>query len=325
MMGRTRALAIFLLTVAEQRGSHGYEPQPQDLIVQTINATATRLQRGVHADGNLSRTPAGLDGTLAAEQQASEARCRNYHWTRPDYIRWTSHDSPHQASKQQRHDLDAIPPPPLLWAFPGSGAPWLRLVLEHASGHLTGSVAVDPVVATLLPGETHGCDRGVLLLHADAQQNKIKRLVESPIKYVCNHKASNLRDPFSKVVVLVRNPYDSLWECYLREMYAKHDLSPGGKVKKGPASINAQHGMLRKKVFEHVDFRTRAVELAKEWVEFQEGLAVWEKKLPHGTLVVQVNVVNVNVLVFVVSVFVMVFVKVVVGGRGEQTGRNRHI
>jgi len=305
---------VLVVLLADLGGKHGdratfslmvsaYEPQPQDLIVRTINATGTRIQRGIGFDGNLSRTPAGLDGTLDAEQKASEARCRNYHWTRPDYIRWTSHDTPILTTKQQRHDLDTIPPPPLLWAFPGSGAPWLRLVLEHTSGHLTGSVAVDQLVAPLLPGETHGCDRGVLLLHADAQQHKIQRLVDSPVKYVCNRKASNLHDPFAKVVVLVRNPFDTLWECYLREMYAKHDLTPGGKVKKGSSVVNAQHGMLRKAAFEQVEFRARAVELAKQWVEFQEGLALWEKKMPHSTLVVQVLIKG-QLLILVVSCFV---------------------
>ena len=97
------------------------------------------------------------------------------------------------------------PPPPLLWAFPGSGAAWVRLLLEYSTGYYTGSIARDPGVVAVLPGEGHGCDRGVLCLHADAQRNRVARLVSSPIKYVCNAKVSNLNEPFSKVVVLVRN------------------------------------------------------------------------------------------------------------------------
>ena len=131
------------------------------------------LHRHKNRHHNLSRTPAGLDGALAHEQAASEARCRNMYTAQPDFIRWTSDKSPYLATKQNRHDLDEIPPPPLIWAFPGSATPWLRLVLEYVSGHLTGSVETDPSVVGLLRGETHGCDRGVLALHADAVDHKV--------------------------------------------------------------------------------------------------------------------------------------------------------
>jgi hypothetical protein len=119
----------------------------EELHAQRFVGGAGHLGRLHHPAGsNLSRTPPGLDGALAAEQAASEARCRNLYTAQPDFIRWTSHDSPHFATKQNRHDLDAIPPPPLLWAFPGSATPWLRLLTEYVSGHLTGSVEADSAV-----------------------------------------------------------------------------------------------------------------------------------------------------------------------------------
>ena len=138
-------------------GVSAFDLQDAQSIEAAVNASVEDLHKlrfagGVglgrlhHSSGNLSRTPPGLDGALAAEQAASEARCRNMYTAQPDFIRWTSPESPHLASKQNRHDLDVIPPPPLLWAFPGSGASWLRLLTEYISGHLTGSVDVDPTV-----------------------------------------------------------------------------------------------------------------------------------------------------------------------------------
>jgi len=110
----------------------------------------------------------------------------------------------------------------------------------------------DPCPPALLPGEAHGCDRGVLLLHADALRHKIARLEKSPIKYVCNTKPSSLRETFAKVVVLVRNPYDTLWEAYMRELWRRHDVTQAGRPRPGPASVNAQHGLVRKALFEQV-------------------------------------------------------------------------
>jgi hypothetical protein len=176
----------------------------------------------------------------------------NHHSAQRDFIRWTDPSNAYLATKQSRHDLAEVPAPPLLWAFPGSAAPWTRLLVEYASGHLTGSVEEDPAVAALLPGESHGCDRGVLLLHADALRHKIARLEKSPIKYVCNTKPSSLRETFTKVVVLVRNPYDTLWEAFMRELWRQHDLTPAGRTKAGPSAVNAQHGLIRKSLFEQV-------------------------------------------------------------------------
>jgi hypothetical protein len=38
-----------------------------------------------------------------------------------------------------------------------------------------------------------------------------------------------------------------------------------------------------------VEFRERLGTLAREWVAFLEGAAKFEKKLPHGTIIVQVS------------------------------------
>ena len=138
-------------------GVSAFDVQDARSIEAAVNASVEDLHKlrfagGVglgrlhHPSGNLSRTPPGVDGALAAEQAALEARCRNMFTAQPDFIRWTSPESSHLASKQNRHDLDVIPPPPLLWAFPGSGASWLRLLTEYISGHLTGSVDVDPTL-----------------------------------------------------------------------------------------------------------------------------------------------------------------------------------
>lgn len=257
-----------------------------------INASIDALKwRSGRAAYNLTHAPPGLDGALSQEQAASEARCRNSHAARRDFIRWTSEASAHAPTKQHRADVETIPAPPLLWAFPGSGAPWVRLVIEYTTGHLTGSVKADPIVAPLLPGEAHGCDRGVLLLHADAAATKLNRIETSPIKYVCNTKPSNLGAKFTRVVALVRNPYDTVWEAFLREAYRKHDLAPGGRRRRQGAqgAVHAPLGLLRKAFFDQLEFRERAQALAVEWAGFLAGAAVLEKKRPHDTLVVQLE------------------------------------
>jgi predicted oxidoreductase (fatty acid repression mutant protein) len=267
--------------------------QDTDTILRTINASIDAISRLKRPTAyNLSHAPPGLDAQdYESEQfQHQQAKCRNQQISRPDYIMWTSHESSHHLTRQNRLDLNEIPPPALLWAFPGSASPWLRLLIEYATGHLTGSVATDTTVTSILGGETHGCDRGVLLLHADALQNKIARLIDSPIKYICNKKISNLKSSFTRIVMVVRNPYDTLWECYMREMYEKHSLLPSGKLRKSAtAVVESKFGMIRKLYFEQVHFRERMEVLASEWIEYLEAMETWEKKFPHTHLMVQIE------------------------------------
>ena len=195
-----------------------------------------------------------------------------------------------------------MPPPPLLWALPGSGAAWVRLLLEYSTGYFTGSVARDPGVASILPGENHGCDRGVTCLHADAMKHPMKRLIHSPIKYVCNSKLSSIKGRFTRIVALVRNPYDLIWEAYLSEIHRKIDLPQmrleqqqqqqqhNQQYRRRPNAINAKHGMVRLANFEQVAWRQRALALAKQWVAYLEGVEKWAKDLgPHAVLTVQVE------------------------------------
>lgn len=55
--------------------------------------------------------------------------------------------------------------PPLLWSFPGSGNTWVRLVLEHASSILTGSIYHEMEMVKLLPGEMT-CNASSLVIKA---------------------------------------------------------------------------------------------------------------------------------------------------------------
>ena len=211
---------------------------------------------------------------------ATEARCRNAHTSKREFIRWTSRQNIRSTGKNVA-DI-----PPLLWAFPGSNAAWVRLLIEYSTGYYSGSVNREKDVETILPGEAHGCDRGVICIYADAQENKVARLMNSPISYICNTKVSNLMEPFQKVVVLIRNPYDCIWQAYMRALLRKR---AGKRIAGQSPPISAKRGMIRRSEFEHIEWRQRALTMANEWVIFVNGAGKWERKLPHSTLIIRVE------------------------------------
>ena len=96
-------LVFFVAGPTRPPGSGAFDLQDPQSIEAAVNASVadlhkTRFSGGLaglgrhHAHAaNLSATPPGLDGALAAAQAASEARCRNLYTAQPEFIRWTSH------------------------------------------------------------------------------------------------------------------------------------------------------------------------------------------------------------------------------------------
>lgn len=119
--------------------------------------------------------------------------------------------------------------PVLLYSFPGSGNTWLRLLIEHATGILSGSVYSDNSLLHILPGEVR-CDSTVGVLKAHPHLQKFEHFATGQLPKKCSnlfappHKLYDSTAPhiyptpgvISRLVFLQRNPYYAIWSEYQR-------------------------------------------------------------------------------------------------------------
>ena len=78
------------------------------------------------------RFRSGNDGLLSQHMRnrVSERLCRDKYGDQRHWVLWTSPE--HRNDPHSPRKTHAVPP--LLWAFPGSGSGWVRLLLEHMTG-----------------------------------------------------------------------------------------------------------------------------------------------------------------------------------------------
>lgn len=117
--------------------------------------------------------------------------------------------------------------PPLLYSFPGSGNTWTRLLIEYATGFVSGSLYNDRQLAEFLPGELF-CSRNVSVVKAHPSLNYFSELfltdlnsnltVKSGLKKCARGGVSK----FSRAIVLLRDPFDALWSEFTRRASASH-------------------------------------------------------------------------------------------------------
>ena len=114
-------------------------------------------------------------------------------------------------------------PPPMLYTFPGSGNTWGRLLIEHATGIYSGSVYNDKSLLEALPGE-FTCNFQVSVIKVHPHTHPGMELVDGTFTSD-DHKCirSNMRK-FKRALLLVRDPFDSIWSEYQRRVTQNHVL-----------------------------------------------------------------------------------------------------
>ena len=114
-------------------------------------------------------------------------------------------------------------PPPMLYTFPGSGNTWGRLLIEYATGVYSGSVYNDKSLLEVLPGE-FTCNFQVSVIKVHPHTHPGIELVDGTFNSD-EHKCmrSNLRK-FERALLLVRDPFDSIWSEYQRRFTQNHVL-----------------------------------------------------------------------------------------------------
>ncbi len=111
--------------------------------------------------------------------------------------------------------------PPLLYTFPGSGNTWCRLLIEYATGIYTGSVYNDESLLKALPGE-FTCNWQVSAVKAHPHTHRASELYSGQYNSDNNKcKRGNIQR-FERSVLLIRDPFDSIWSEYQRRVSQSH-------------------------------------------------------------------------------------------------------
>jgi hypothetical protein len=109
----------------------------------------------------------------------------------------------------------------LSYTYPGSGNTWGRLLIEYASGIYSGSIYSDRTLIEELPGE-FTCDKTVSVIKVHPHTHMAQRLLFGG--FHSDHmkcKRGGLTK-FDKAILLVRDPFDSIWSEYQRRITQSH-------------------------------------------------------------------------------------------------------
>jgi hypothetical protein len=136
--------------------------------------------------------------------------------------------------------------PPVLYTFPGSGNTWVRMLIEYATGIYTGSVYNDGKIRIVMPGEFE-CSRrnsvikvhpnhypGVSIAYRNASVERLKMEVAAGIRLRSLPRKCQTADitgvlniyRFKKAVLLIRNPFASMYSEAVRQLTHAHSGAP---------------------------------------------------------------------------------------------------
>lgn len=122
---------------------------------------------------------------------------------------------------QHRDAEQAAIPPPLLYSLPGSGNTWTRLLIEYATGVLSGSFYNDVGLTKVFPGELV-CNTSVSVAKAHPMDHSYASLFH-PTKPPANKCARRGGiELFTRVILIVRHPLDAIWSEFLRRKKNSH-------------------------------------------------------------------------------------------------------
>jgi len=105
--------------------------------------------------------------------------------------------------------------PPMLYTFPGSGNTWCRLLIEHATGILTGSVYNDKTLLEALPGEFK-CNWQVSAVKVHPHTHTFDDLRTGRFHSDDGKCKRGKVQKFERAILLIRNPFDSIWSEFQR-------------------------------------------------------------------------------------------------------------
>jgi len=111
--------------------------------------------------------------------------------------------------------------PPLLYTFPGSGNTWSRLLIEYATGIYTGSVYNDGSLLKALPGE-FTCNWEVSVIKAHPHTHPAMGLINGNFVSDDNKCQRGGVPRFERAVLLLRDPFDSIWSEFQRRVSQSH-------------------------------------------------------------------------------------------------------
>eukprot|EP01033_Poteriospumella_lacustris_P010067 gene10067-7193_t len=135
---------------------------------------------------------------------------------------------------QHRDAEQAAIPPPLLYSLPGSGNTWTRLLIEYATGVLSGSFYNDVGLTKVFPGELI-CNTSVSVAKAHPMDHSYASLFH-PTKPPANKCARRGGiELFTRVILIVRHPLDAIWSEFLRRKKNSHV----GQLTHGTFNTNA--------------------------------------------------------------------------------------
>jgi hypothetical protein len=106
----------------------------------------------------------------------------------------------------------------MLYTFPGSGNTWVRLLVEYSSGILTGSIYQQELLKDILPGDTY-CSYQVSLVKLHPIHYHFSDIDKRNFSDICSNGGLNR---FERAILLIRDPYHSIWSEYLRRITRSH-------------------------------------------------------------------------------------------------------
>jgi hypothetical protein len=128
-----------------------------------------------------------------------------------------------KAKYDDRHFLpvDQKKFPPMLYTFPGSGNTWCRLLIEYATGIYTGSVYNDKSLLHSLPGE-FTCNSQVSAIKIHPHTHPFEGLRTGNFHSDATKCKRGGIDRIRRAILLVRDPFDSIWSEYQRRITQSH-------------------------------------------------------------------------------------------------------
>eukprot|EP01038_Epipyxis_sp_PR26KG_P007781 gene7781-10570_t len=111
--------------------------------------------------------------------------------------------------------------PPMLYTFPGSGNTWCRLLIEYTTGIYTGSVYNDDSLLQALPGE-FTCNWKVSAVKVHPHTHPFEELRLGTFPSDNNKCKRGGIKGFQRAILLIRNPFDSIWSEYQRRLTQSH-------------------------------------------------------------------------------------------------------
>lgn len=111
--------------------------------------------------------------------------------------------------------------PPMLYTFPGSGNTWCRLLIEYGTGIYSGSVYNDQTLLHSLPGE-FTCNWQVSVIKIHPHTHPFEGLRTGVFNSDANKCKRGGVDKIRRAILLIRDPYDSIWSEFQRRITQSH-------------------------------------------------------------------------------------------------------